>query len=79
MSSEKEEATEETVDLHTPYISLGNESKESPDDMLTLPQVAVLLGISESKAGKMSANKKLPLPITKFGTRVRVRQDDLRE
>jgi len=76
-TSESDETILESTDTHTSSISLGDEGRESSDAMLTLPQVAVLLGISESKVRKMSANKELP--ITKFGTRVRVRRGDLQE
>jgi excisionase family DNA binding protein len=77
MDSDREAAAESSNETHSSNISLSNEERDSSDDMLTLPQVAALLGISESKVRKMSANKELP--ITKFGTRVRVRRGDLQE
>ena len=48
-----------------------------PDDLLSLPEVAKILGVSESNIYKMSANRELP--VTKIGHKVRVRRGALQQ
>lgn len=53
------------------------ETTGQQSDLLTLGDVASILGISESKVYKMSAAREIP--VTKIGRAVRVRRGDLQE
>jgi excisionase family DNA binding protein len=64
-------------DADTKADSAPSQVGGDPDDLLSLPRVAMILGVSESKVYKMSANRELP--ITKIGHKVRVQRRDLQQ
>ena len=70
-----DESTE--LDSDTEANSASPTLGGDPDELLTLPEVAKVLGVSESKIYKMSADRELP--VTKIGHKVRVRRRDLQE